>query len=210
MDEIRSKRLEYFQTLQSSLTQKETLATTSKADTFINLQPEVTQIESSLVDTIVNTRITTIVDSKLTPGVCIERKESNVQVQEFSNLDLQSDLTKEDDDLDIIIIDPEEVKKDLERRRLKVHKVEANQLLLKKREELKQRLDTKSAKLILKKSEIIQQKPCSSKQQVNKFRIDSAIAIQITEVLDHKLFKVSENKSERRFKVLFKGSKQAW
>jgi hypothetical protein len=216
MDEIRAKRLEYFQSLQSSLTQNETVAnqypkcnpSTSKADAYIELQPERIQIESNIVDPIVDTRITFLADSKLSPGVVKERKESNVQVQELSKLVLKNDLAV--DDLDIIIIDPEEVKKDLERRRLKVHKEEANKLLLKKREELKQRLDTKSAKLILKKSEITQQKSCPSKQQVNKFRIDSAIAIQITEVLEHKLFKVSENKSERRYKVLFKGNKEAW
>ena len=207
MDEIRAKRLAYFQNLQ--LNQLENLATTSKA--IEKIQPEVTQIEKDLVDSIVDTRITT----KLSPGIVLERKEIKTtndknHEQEFSQLDIQSKLINANDDLDIIIIDPEEVKKDLERRRLNVHKEEYNQSLLKKKEELELRLDTKLTQLISKRIEIIQQKPKTSKPQVNKFKINSAIAIRITKVLEHKLIKISEKKKERRYKVMFQGSKQAW
>ena len=137
MDEIRAKRLAFFQNLQ--LNQLENLATTSKA--IEKIQPEVTQIEKDLVDSIVDTRITTFVDTKLSPGIVLERKEIKTtndknHEQEFSQLDIQSELINANDDLDIIIIDPEEVKKDLERRRLNVHKEEYNQSLLKKKEEL--------------------------------------------------------------------------
>ena len=52
MDEIRAKRLAYFQNLQ--LNQLENLATTSKA--IEKIQPEVTQIETGLVDSIVDTQ----------------------------------------------------------------------------------------------------------------------------------------------------------
>ena len=211
MDEIRAKRLAYFQNLQ--LNQLENLATTSKA--IEKIQPEVTQIEKDLVDSIVDTRITTFVDTKLSPGIVLERKEIKTtndknHDQEFSQIDFQSELINANDDLDIIIIDPEEVKKDLERRRLNVHKEEYNQSLLKKKEELELRLDTKLTQLISKRIEIIQQKPKTSKSQVNKFKINSAIAIRITKVLEHKLIKISEKKKERRYKVMFQGSKQAW
>ena len=91
-----------------------------------------------------------------------------------------------------------------------MHKEEYNQSLLKKKEELELRLDTKLTQLISKRIEIIQQKPKTSKPQVNKFKINSAIAIRITKVLEHKLIKISEKKKERRYKVMFQGSKQAW
>ena len=163
MDEIRAKRLAYFQNLQ--LNQLENLATTSKA--IEKIQPEVTQIETGLVDSIVDTRITTFVDTKLSPGIVLERKEIKTtndknHDQEFSQIDFQSELINANDDLDIIIIDPEEVKKDLE----------FNQSLPKKKEELQQ--------------------PNSSKLQVNKLQINSDIAIRITNVLAHKLSKILE------------------
>jgi len=213
MDELRAKRLAYFQNLQSSLTQIATVATTSKG--IEKKQPEVSQIESNLVDTIVETRISTLVDSKLTPEIVFERKELNLikettQQQEFSKLVIQSNIINANDDLDIIIIDPEEVKKDLERRRLKARKEEINLSLLKKKEELEQLLVTNSTKSASKSIKLVQQKPNSSKSQVNKIRIHSAIAIRITNVLEHKLVKVSEKKNKRRYKVLFEGSKQPW
>jgi hypothetical protein len=213
MDELRAKRIAYFQNLQSSLTQIATVATTSKG--VEKKQPEVTQIESNLVDTIVETRISTLVDSKLTPEIVFERKELNItketiQKQEFSKLVIQSNMINANDDLDIIIIDPEEVKKDLERRRLKARKEEINLSLLKKKEELEQLLLTNSTKSASKSIKLVQQKPNSSKSQVNKIRIHSAIAIRITNVLEHKLVKVSEKKNTRRYKVLFEGSKQPW